>query len=116
MRAAQERRKKAECDEAALAAYIKSKALKTWQQAVPLPGTVAERYLRKRGIDIELPTSLRFVADPPGLVAGVQHPEGQIVAVQATYLTGDGAKAPVSVQSRQAPDKPEALSCAGDRL
>jgi hypothetical protein len=46
--ARQERRAKADHDEAALAAYLKGKALEVWQEATTLPGTLAECYLRVR--------------------------------------------------------------------
>jgi len=73
-----------------------------WDSAQPIAGTVAETYLRGRGITCTLPPSLRFAPDCwhasarrfPALVAMVEGGEG--FAVHRTYLRPDGAgKAPV---------------------
>jgi putative DNA primase/helicase len=80
-------------------------ALKLWREAHPIEGTLAEQYLRARGISGPLPPTLRFATlkhTPtglwlPGMVAAVQGPDRRIMAVHRTYLRGDGAgKAPVS--------------------
>ncbi len=106
--ARQERRAKAECDEAALAAYVKNKALETWQDAAPLPGTVAERYLQIRcgsvPEDITGAGALRFhprcvfkQADNtkvrlPALIGLFQDMQtGEPVAIHRTALLPDGS-------------------------
>ena len=92
----------------------RSKALKTirqiWTETLPIKGSVAERYLSKRGIwSKNVPQTLRFHPglanwDPqakkvlgrfPAMVAPVKNSRGQIVALHRTYLTDDGCKAPV---------------------
>lgn len=77
----------------------------------PIEGTPAETYLRRRGITMPLPHTLRFArlappkianngvlaANGPGLLptllAIVTNPAGVLVGVQRTYLTDDGRKA-----------------------
>jgi len=103
-----ERRIKAERDDAALAAYVTSKALETWQEAVPLPGTVAERYLRVRcnilPADILDADALRFhprcvfkLADDskarlPALIGLFRDMQtGKPVAIHRTALLSDGS-------------------------
>ncbi len=82
-----------------------------WADTVPIAGTPAAVYLRRRGIDMDLPDCLRFARLPPptmegngllaangpgplpALVALVTGPDGAAVALQRTYLTEDGRKA-----------------------
>jgi len=73
-------------------------------RVVPIFGTVAERYLRARGVAPPSSPDLLFHADLvhwesrrgfPGLVAIVRDLGGQRIAIHRTYLTEDGAKAPV---------------------
>ena len=81
-------------------------ALRIWRRCVPAPGTLVETYLRARGIKIPVPPSLRYLAaakhkptglDLPAMVAGVQGPDGRVVAVHRTFLSRNGtAKASVS--------------------
>jgi len=78
-------------------------ALEIWRGARPAAGTVVEQYLRRRGIAI-VPPSLRCGSvmhlhryEMPVMVAGVQRPDGQVVAVQTTILTPKGTKAPVGI-------------------
>ncbi|KQM98906.1 hypothetical protein ASE78_05795 [Sphingomonas sp. Leaf25] len=84
-----------------------------WSDAAPIAGTPAERYLRGRGIDMDLPDCLRFArlapptiegngllaANGPGplpvMLALVTGPDGGHPALQRTYLTEDGRKAAV---------------------
>ena len=83
-------------------------ALRLWRAAVPAPGTPVETYLRSRGIDLAVPSSVRFhprLKHPsggvwPGMVALVTRgPDGQALAIHRTFLTRDGAgKAPVPPQ------------------
>lgn len=72
------------------------KALATWHEARPVAGTIAESYLRHRGITCDLPATLRFHPECwhptarrlPALVALV---EGlPRVAIHRTYLRPDG--------------------------
>ena len=80
-------------------------ALRIWQSAAPAPGTLAETYLRSRGIGVAVPSVIRFhprLKHPtgstwPGLVALVTRgTDGQHLAVHRTFLSRDGtAKAPV---------------------
>ena len=86
-----------------------------WDAAVPIHRTIAETYLRKRGITCALPGTLRFHADCwhgptarrlPAMVARVDG--GATFAIHRTWLRPDGTgKAPV--------DPPKAMlgGCAG---
>jgi Toprim domain len=77
-------------------------AKRTWDETIPIAGTLAETYLRNRAIRSPLPPSLRFhrecwhkSARPlPALVAAVQRGD-EIVAVHRTYLDEPGRKASV---------------------
>lgn len=80
-------------------------ALRAWQEAQPIAGTIAEAYLRGRAITCPLPDTLRFAPSCwhptaqrfPALVALVGGGEG--FAVHRTYLRGDGTgKAEVNPQ------------------
>ena len=81
-------------------------ALEIWRRCVPAPGTLVEKYLHARGITIPAPRSLRYLAAArhqptglilPAMVAGVQGPDGRVVAVHRTFLSRNGtAKASVS--------------------
>jgi putative DNA primase/helicase len=79
-------------------------ARRIWEETRPLAGTVAETYLRRRGMRIAA-SSLRFhphlVSSDirqvrfPALVAGIQGPDGRFAGIQATWLAADGSdKAP----------------------
>lgn len=81
------------------------------KESVPIEGTPAAVYLRSRGITMDLPHTLRFarLAPPkiegngvlaangpgllPALIAIVTDANGELVALQRTYLTEDGRKA-----------------------
>jgi phage/plasmid primase-like uncharacterized protein len=74
-----------------------AQAKRLWLEAQPIAGTVAEAYLRRRGITCELPRTLRFHAEAwhgptarrwPALVAAVQG--AGLPAVHRTYLRPDG--------------------------
>jgi len=83
-------------------------ALKIWQSAVPAQGSLAETYLRSRGIGIVVPSAIRFHPRLkhsggeiwPGMVAVVTRgSDGEPLAIHRTYLSRDGAgKATVSPQ------------------
>ncbi|SFN01882.1 putative DNA primase/helicase [Formivibrio citricus] len=94
-------------------AWLNNRAvnLSTWRQAHPvMPGSPVGLYLRNRGLSLaEYPQALRFhpclpywdrgedgkpikLGDFCGMVAAVQAPDGALVAVHKTYLTGAGRK------------------------
>jgi hypothetical protein len=75
-----------------------AQARSVWSEALPIDGTVAETYLRGRGITCPLPKSLRFhpkcwhsatAKRYPAMVAAVQG--NQLAAVHRTYLKADGS-------------------------
>lgn len=77
-----------------------------WRQSQPARGTLAETYLRSRGIDLPPPDALRFhpgLKHPsggtwPAMVAQVTRgSDGTPIAVHRTFLACDGrSKAPVN--------------------
>jgi len=81
----------------------RAKALWGDAETLPVHGTLAETYLRKRGITCPLPDTLRFQAigwHPSGyrfpmMVARVDG--GARFAVHRTYLSPDGGKAPLDL-------------------
>lgn len=75
-----------------------------WRAAEPIKGTVAETYLRHRGIHIQLPETLRFARlrygrsreQYPCLIAAVTIGDRRLIGIQRTFLAEDGnGKAPV---------------------
>ncbi|MCF7700934.1 DUF7146 domain-containing protein [Loktanella sp. M215] len=74
-----------------------AQALRLWLEAAPIEGTLAETYLRGRGITCPLPDTLRFVPSCwhatarrfPALVAMAEGSEA--FAVHRTYLRDDGS-------------------------
>ncbi len=81
-------------------------AHRIWCDAHPAIGTPVERYLRTRGITINVPPSIRYAPSLwhgptrscfPAMIAGVQDVDGNVIGVHRTYLAPDGCgKAPVS--------------------
>jgi hypothetical protein len=72
-----------------------AKAIALWASARPATDTVVERYLRGRGIICSISASIRFaiIDGTPVMLAAVQRSDGnQIIAVQKTLLTWDGAR------------------------
>lgn len=78
-----------------------------WHSAAPIIGTPADRYLRHRGLDLNmLPAlpSLRFhrlrypqrEGEHAALIAAVSDPHGKVVAIQRIFLTDDGRKLDVA--------------------
>jgi DNA primase len=72
-------------------------ALAIWARAVPAAGTLAEAYLRFRGLVPPYPPALRFLALPcgdsrplPCLVAAVQEVAGEVTGIQRIWLAHDG--------------------------
>lgn len=66
-----------------------------WCDALPIACTLAERYLRSRGIARRLPKTLRFAPSIyfgpakrklPALLAALQDSAGKVIAVQRTFL------------------------------
>ena len=71
----------------------REEAATLWAAAVPVYGTLAEAYLRSRGVTVALPDSLRFAHLPlgrrplmPALVAAVSTLEGEVCGIQRTFL------------------------------
>lgn len=86
-----------EAEDRAEAERAEKRALACWTEALPIQGTIAETYLRGRGITCDLPDTLRFHPDAwhpsakrfPAMVALI---EGlPRVAVHRTYLRPDGS-------------------------
>ena len=77
-----------------------------WHRAQPIAGTIGELYLRRRGITIELPPSIRYIAGIehkpsgkrlPALIVGVQRPSGRVEGIHRLFIRADGrGKAPVT--------------------
>lgn len=77
---------------------------RVWAAAVPAAGTLAEVYLRERGIRMRLPDTVRFARldyfdqetgkvihrDVPAVVCALQDGDGAVVGVQRIYLSADG--------------------------
>mgnify|MGYP001014980428 FL=1 len=79
-----------------------ARMLRLWNESQPVANTIAERYLRGRAIEGELPgpdvlrfhprmTSLEDRDRRPALVAALVDPQGDIQGVQVTLLTAHGA-------------------------
>lgn len=88
---------RAEAERAAQAEASRGRARTLWAAARPIAGTLAETYLRGRGITAPLPPSLRFLPDArhapsatarPAMVADVAGPGG----VHRTFLTPGGER------------------------
>ena len=86
-----------EAEDRAEAERAEMKALACWTEALPIQGTIAEIYLRGRGITCNLPATLRFHPEAwhpsakrsPAMVALI---EGlPRLAVHRTYLRPDGS-------------------------
>jgi hypothetical protein len=83
----------------------KASALDIWNKSIPASGTLAEDYLRSRGITLPIPDAIRFHDNLthhssstawPAMVALIVDVEGGPMAVHRTYLARDGkGKAPV---------------------
>lgn len=86
----------------------KQAALEIWAGSIPAHDTPVEYYLRRRGITIPIPASLRFHdalrhhptgTTWPGMIALITGPDGAPVAIHRTYITLNGnGKAPVTPQ------------------
>jgi phage/plasmid primase-like uncharacterized protein len=77
-------------------------ARRLWDAARPIAGTIADRYLRARGLSLppDPAPALRFLSDArhpsgarlPVLIASVRDAAGNVVAVHRTYLAEPGRK------------------------
>lgn len=80
----------------------RERAFRLWKEGEPLAGTLAETYLRRRGVDFEFSfPSLRFHASmrhpetgdrSPCLMAAVQAPDDRFLGIWRIYLSPDGGK------------------------
>ena len=91
-------------DDAAVTARRRRQGVSVWQSAFPIGGSLAETYLRFRGITMDLPETVRFgrlpyfdqatgerlADDLPALVCALQDGAGDLVGVQRIYLAPDG--------------------------
>ena len=105
---------RADAQRAAEEARRERQARAIWAEAVPVHGTLAETYLRQRGITCDLPESLRFQAEGwhptaqrlPMMVGRIDGSER--FGLHRTYLRADG-------MGKAAADPPKAMlgTCAG---
>lgn len=82
-----------------------ARARRIWRESHPADNTLAERYLRQRGLNASLPAALRFHPSCWHVPVSAAHPamigkitvgeEDQLVAVHRTFLAADGVKAAV---------------------
>ena len=70
-------------------------ALAFWDDGIRILGTPVTNYLERRGITAR-PPSLRYHSASRSMLAAVQRPDGEVIAVQRTFLTPAGAKAAVA--------------------
>ncbi len=88
-----------------------AKAQALWNKGQPIQETLAERYLREhRKIEGELSNDLRYLpsfydrttqTNSPCLMAAARNPEGQVTAVQLTFLNPEtGKKASLDVPKK----------------
>ncbi|SDJ58363.1 DUF7146 domain-containing protein [Aliiruegeria lutimaris] len=95
-------------------------AARIWNETSPVPGTVVETYLRRRGIDCAIPEAIRYHPNLwhspsqqkfPGMV--VRTPKG----IHRTYLTPMGYKAEVDpAKMMLGPPGPVKLAQNSDRV
>ena len=85
-------------------------ALALWRGAQPVAGTLAETYLRERGFDEPSPATIRFLPryryEPQGksyacMIAAIQAPTREIVAVQLTFLHSGGRRKADVLETRR---------------
>jgi putative DNA primase/helicase len=86
-------------------------ALELWRQGEPIAGTLAQAYLRNRGLRVEHMPTLRFLPRMAhgymprvhfdAMLSAVQGPDRSIIAAQLTWLDPSGCgKAPVDPPRR----------------
>lgn len=69
-----------------------------WRAASPIAGTLAEKYLRCRGIHMPLPATLRFAtlrygrrgSEYPVMVAAISGLDRDLIGIQRTYIDPNG--------------------------
>jgi len=82
------------------------RARRIWEESGPTNGTPVDRYLKGRGLSLDVPTTIRYhpglrhgptLFILPCMVAAVTiWPDNQIVAIHRTFLEPDGRKAAIS--------------------
>jgi hypothetical protein len=79
-------------------------ALEIWRAGTKAPGSIVEPYLRNRNITLEVPLSLRCGTHwhlnrfpMATMIAGVQAPDGTVIACQETLLTPKARRATVAL-------------------
>ena len=68
-------------------------ALRLWNASSPSPGTLAESYLRSRGLHLPLPGTIRFHA-------GLKHPTGDVWPAMVGLVTRGTDDAPLAIHRR----------------
>jgi hypothetical protein len=85
-------------------------AVALWRGAQAVAGTLAETYLRERGFDEPPPATIRFLPryryEPRGksyacMIAAIQAPTREIVAVQITFLHSGGRRKADVLETRR---------------
>jgi putative DNA primase/helicase len=102
--AAERRNREREAQEASRSQNVRSLAHEIWRQGTPISDTLAETYLRKRGIEDCTFPSLRFASalkhpdgpSFPALLCAVQAADGKFLGVWRIFLSEAGGKAPVA--------------------
>lgn len=69
-----------------------------WRAAEQAKGTLAETYLRSRGLHMRIPESIRFArlsygtkgSEYPVLIACIASADNKLIGIQRTYLSSDG--------------------------
>ncbi|MGE4324450.1 MAG: CHC2 zinc finger domain-containing protein [Sphingobium sp.] len=101
----EERTRRREQSAADLAARVEL-ARSIWARSVPAAGTPAEVYARSRGINMPLPSTVRFVMTPrwrneetgevgrdyPAMACALQDAAGRLVGVQCIFLADGGRR------------------------
>jgi hypothetical protein len=93
---------RAQPDPRPLAKDTRKSAQAIWRRSLPISGTIAEVYLRSRGLD-PARSGLRFASRirhapsggsaMPAVIAGLSDESGEVIAIQRIYLTPSGKKA-----------------------
>ena len=75
------------------------RALEIWRSCRSAEGSLAESYLRSRGLSLSIPPSIKFHARLrhtrsrlrlPCMVAALQDCDGRLIAIHRTFLSNDG--------------------------
>ncbi len=79
-------------------------ALRIWNETIAIENTLAECYLRRRGINLSFPPVIRFHPGLkhtesgqyfPAVISSITDPTGEFIAIHRIWLSPDGKKAPV---------------------